>query len=338
MSAWATRCNACGTAFRVAEEQLAASEGYVRCGKCDAVFNARSTLFDLEPVQDQPADDTHSPLAAHGDSDALAAATTDSAPLASEPSIPPEPDGLEPIRAPSAADPVWVESPVDSIPDQARAEPAWSAAPDPDPVPAMPADPNARMLDLLGAAVPAAQAAGAATAAPGAAEWPSLRPPAPRRRQATAGRGLVGGVLVGLLAVALPLQWVWIERDALRARWPAFDAALLQHWPSLPSAGWQRLEGLGVLSSALKATPQGGAYQLELVLHNRAPHPLAMPWLDLSLADAQGRALLRRALEPSALGSSAPLRPGEQRRLAAVFRVDKTSAAVTGYEIGLFHP
>ena len=43
----ATRCNACGTSFRVSEEQLAISEGYVRCGRCDAVFNARANLFEI---------------------------------------------------------------------------------------------------------------------------------------------------------------------------------------------------------------------------------------------------------------------------------------------------
>lgn len=44
----ATRCTACGTIFRVVQDQLKVSEGWVRCGRCDAVFNALEGLFDLE--------------------------------------------------------------------------------------------------------------------------------------------------------------------------------------------------------------------------------------------------------------------------------------------------
>ncbi|MEW6099274.1 MAG: zinc-ribbon and DUF3426 domain-containing protein [Pseudomonadota bacterium] len=44
----ATRCTACGTAFRVVQDQLRVSEGWVRCGRCGEVFNAIEGLFDLE--------------------------------------------------------------------------------------------------------------------------------------------------------------------------------------------------------------------------------------------------------------------------------------------------
>jgi predicted Zn finger-like uncharacterized protein len=36
----ATRCTDCNTVFRVVQDQLKVSEGWVRCGRCDAVFNA----------------------------------------------------------------------------------------------------------------------------------------------------------------------------------------------------------------------------------------------------------------------------------------------------------
>jgi len=44
-----TRCPECGTRFRVSEEQLAAHEGLVRCGRCRNVFNARERLEAEEP-------------------------------------------------------------------------------------------------------------------------------------------------------------------------------------------------------------------------------------------------------------------------------------------------
>ena len=44
----ATRCLSCGTVFRVGEEQLLASDGWVRCGRCNSVFNAAEVLFDID--------------------------------------------------------------------------------------------------------------------------------------------------------------------------------------------------------------------------------------------------------------------------------------------------
>ena len=43
----ATRCTSCGTVFRVVQDQLKVSEGWVRCGRCNEVFNAIEGLFDL---------------------------------------------------------------------------------------------------------------------------------------------------------------------------------------------------------------------------------------------------------------------------------------------------
>ncbi len=47
-----TRCPACGTAFRVLPDQLRVSNGWVRCGDCREVFNARQTLTDPDGAED----------------------------------------------------------------------------------------------------------------------------------------------------------------------------------------------------------------------------------------------------------------------------------------------
>ena len=47
----ATRCNACATVFRVVRDQLRVSDGWVRCGRCNAVFNATDDLFELDEGQ-----------------------------------------------------------------------------------------------------------------------------------------------------------------------------------------------------------------------------------------------------------------------------------------------
>lgn len=42
----ATRCPACGTVFRVVQDQLRVSQGWVRCGRCSEAFNALEAMVD----------------------------------------------------------------------------------------------------------------------------------------------------------------------------------------------------------------------------------------------------------------------------------------------------
>lgn len=49
MSLPVTQCPECATRFRVTAEQLEAHEGIVRCGRCNAVFNASEHFHDGEP-------------------------------------------------------------------------------------------------------------------------------------------------------------------------------------------------------------------------------------------------------------------------------------------------
>jgi predicted Zn finger-like uncharacterized protein len=45
-----TRCPACATVFRVTEAQLASRQGFVRCGQCAKVFDARASLLTEAPA------------------------------------------------------------------------------------------------------------------------------------------------------------------------------------------------------------------------------------------------------------------------------------------------
>ena len=44
-----TQCPECGTRFNISQQQLEAYHGMVRCGRCQAVFNAVENLYDDEP-------------------------------------------------------------------------------------------------------------------------------------------------------------------------------------------------------------------------------------------------------------------------------------------------
>ncbi len=94
----ATRCTHCGTIFKVVQDQLKASDGWVRCGRCNEVFNAMPALFDL---------DTESPP-----------------PRVSAPTEP-QPSPPEPEAGPDSQPSGWVhteaDSPIDPIPQPTQA-------------------------------------------------------------------------------------------------------------------------------------------------------------------------------------------------------------------------
>jgi predicted Zn finger-like uncharacterized protein len=61
-----TRCPTCGTAFRVTEQQLAVRDGQVRCGRCDTLFDAITTLSSdpvTRPPRDKPTPPTSGSMA-----------------------------------------------------------------------------------------------------------------------------------------------------------------------------------------------------------------------------------------------------------------------------------
>lgn len=72
----ATRCPACGTVFRVVQDQLRVSQGWVRCGRCSEAFNALESMIDLTAPR----------TAAEP-----AAGLVRQAPAAAEPEVPPAP-------------------------------------------------------------------------------------------------------------------------------------------------------------------------------------------------------------------------------------------------------
>ena len=53
-----TCCPSCGTKFRVVADQLRISEGWVRCGRCQEVFDASQALEALPAAPVAAAPDT----------------------------------------------------------------------------------------------------------------------------------------------------------------------------------------------------------------------------------------------------------------------------------------
>lgn len=147
------------------------------------------------------------------------------------------------------------------------------------------------------------------------------------------------GLLCGLALAALGLQATWQFRDALVARYPQLRADL-QAFCAVAQCEikpWQRLDSFSVDASALSQAGSGHHYKLALTLRNKSEYELALPWVELSLTDANGQLIARRALAPKDFNLS-------QDALAAATELPVQTLlttgdkAVSGYSVELFYP
>lgn len=136
----ATRCTACGTIFRVVQDQLRVSEGWVRCGRCAEVFDAREQLFDLDREAPPPWPAPSPESEFEPSHDAPAFVREQPAPSRNAPAVmPPAPAPAAPaVHASAHAAPHHaVRRPID-VAAERRAAPSPAAAPayTPSPAPA----------------------------------------------------------------------------------------------------------------------------------------------------------------------------------------------------------
>ena len=306
----ATRCSACGTVFRVVQDQLKVSEGWVRCGRCSEVFNALEGLFDLTretppeapidlpPQGARPAADT-----ALGDKIDAQLKRTRPSDHATAPAISPR-DRLDFPDAqfgPDIADDDTGEAP-------AIAAPGAEAMPEDAPAPEAPPEFVQR--------------------AQRAARWQSGRM-----------RALQGAALV-LLAALLGLQAAHHERDLVAARWPALRPALSAWCAAMACTieAPRRIDDIAVESTALtRAASDLEAFRLSVVLRNRGTIAVAQPSIDLSLTDPNGQLIARRMLAPRDLRiASAAIEPGAESTTQLLLSAG--AARVTGYTVEIFYP
>jgi predicted Zn finger-like uncharacterized protein len=355
----ATRCTACGTIFRVVQDQLRVSEGWVRCGRCAEVFDAREQLFDIDagvpPPWPRPA-----------------ATTAPTAQTEAEPPPQAQLEAQEPIAASSIEtrndEDERLERPAPHAeaetfalsPDaDERREPYWgdeatAAAPMPPAVEqphAAEADhrhqsqpPHDVLIDprLVALAAQVAEREQSATTPPSeaAAEEPSfLRQHHAAARWQHPRVRLALGLCAGLLLAVLLLQLIWHFRSAIAALYPPSAPALhaLCNIAGCELQPWRRIDALAVENSSLTQAGSGNHYKLTVQLRNKAHYALALPWIDLSLSDASGAPVLRRMLKPTDFNlSKTSMSPDGEEQLQLVFSTG--TQRVSGYSVEIFHP
>ena len=331
----ATRCSACGTVFRVVQDQLRVSEGWVRCGRCSEVFNALEGLFDLAGTsgpmplaREAHAHERVEPTSAPVPLDIDAGSDIDDAatPTQADDALP----GPLPF-ADSHADShaaLHADSQVDTL-DDARGESGFGRS-----------RPRSRFDDigLVDSIVPEGVAAAAMSIDEGA---PSFLVAAERTAQwqrPRVRRSL--WLAASLLAMLLAAQTALHQRDSLAARWPVAAPVLsvLCEWTGCTVDAPHNLEALAVESSGLTRVEPAPLYRLQVTLRNRGAWPALTPAFDLTMTDLRGEVVARRVLRAGDFGAPAPRQIAGGAEYAVNAVLDLGDVRVAGYTIELFYP
>jgi predicted Zn finger-like uncharacterized protein len=326
---FATRCTSCGTIFRVVVDQLKVSDGWVRCGRCHAVFNAEQGLFDLEhdapPAWDEPAaaDDTPATEAPEQS-------------FSSRDQALPEPsdEWTAPLGAGAAA--------------RASLESTPAFADDRTPLPSERQEPAFDMA--------ATRLEGAFTAQREHIDGPELLEPmtdsasAPgfvlqaqrKERWQSMPVRLMLGLLSLLLVLGLATQTTQHFRNLIAAQWPMARPGLIRYceWAGCSVEPLRHLASVRIDSSALNAverTDAPEALTLTVTLKNQGSLPVAMPAVDLTLSGTDGEVISRRTLLPTDF-NAAPLQLAPETDAPLQVHLAVDGPKVSGYTVEVFYP
>lgn len=326
----ATRCAACGTVFRVVQDQLKVSEGWVRCGRCSEVFNALEGLFDLEreaaptwtpsqrgalPLLPASADEHAAQSAAAaaqsgGDDGDHEAADTNSS--IQDTQIDTRVDSRIDTRAPDH------DVGADAGADDANAEVVRGEGSD--------FNDSAQGDDALAATAELSPTF--LRRAERDARW--QRPPVRLALALTASA-------LGLLLIS---HAALLHRDAIAAHWPGATPLVTALCAPLGCRiePLRRLEGLAVENSGLTQLDNASLYRLQVSLRNRDRVALQTPALDLTLTDSRGDIVARKVLSNRDFGADSPAQVAPESELALQVVLDAGERRVTGYSIEIFYP
>ena len=332
----ATRCTSCGTVFRVVQDQLKVSEGWVRCGRCNEVFNAIEGLFDLE--RDAPPN-WKPPVAA-----SVPLAATVTAAFEVQPEPPDDDDEVFPLCdgdriharffQPEQAD-------VDQTPAQAVKQRDRVDFADARFNTALLADGKPDTSGKKGTGIARSSVKEARAKLEAARRGPGFVHQAKQRERwrSPAMRAMLS-LLALLLIGGLVSQTAFHFRDLWAAQWPITRPWLAKgcEWLACEITAPRRIDDVTVESSSLSPAPGSNGYRLAIVLRNRGALSLAMPWIDLRLTDSAEQLVARRALTPGDFRvNPAVLTPGSESSLQLLLS-SSDPRRISGYTVEIFYP
>lgn len=327
----ATRCTSCSTVFRVVQDQLRVSSGWVRCGRCGEVFNAIESLVDLDVERPD------SPVSVHGsrvmedlarfsgvvdeERTATSAAPRElPTPGETMTSAPATEVGAERVELSAPIDPDRRSEP---LPVDTSSVPAPLASGAKETEAAAPSD----------GAVPAPEADDAS----GTPRFVRQADRAARWRHPWVRAALSTGVVLAF--GGLIWQMLWSHHDWIATRWPIAKpvVAVFCAWSGCRVEPPRLLDALAVDSSGLVRATGASGYRLAVTVRNRSELRVRAPALDLTLTDTAGTVIARRVVGLAELGeASDSVGPGGELSASALLRVD--GATVSGYTVEIFYP
>lgn len=320
-----TSCPECRTAFRVSQDQLGLRRGLVRCGKCNAVFNAYDTL--LAELEEPPATTVFSGEPAH---DALAGTA-----LGLEPS-PPRVDQAVPTIQDASA----VQAPADAAAEEIANEASEKATEKA--TEAATEEPEARRSEDAAPAGDAfAPPAGETADAILLSELPNRRagkPPLPRWKT------LLYALAILALAATLVLQTAYFLRaelvSALPDARPALERLCQMAGCRVPLP--RKLDKQAIAAANLEHDPeQKSRVRLTFLLANRTGQAQAWPHVSLTLTDVREAPVARKVFPPERyLPEGTPIPAGMARGSEREVRLelDIGNLAATGFALSLVYP
>lgn len=330
----ATRCTSCGTVFRVVQDQLKVSEGWVRCGRCNEVFNAIEGLFDLErdaPPNWKPPPAPPAPPAA-------------SIAESYEAQEPPDDDEVFQLSdgdrvhsrffQPEQED--VEQTPAQSVKERDRfdfADARFNTA--------LLADGKPKATAKGSSGIPRSSVKAARARQEAARRGPGFVQEARQReRWRSPGMRALLSLLALLLTAGLLGQAGHHFRDLWAAQWPALRPALAQGcaWLGCELGPPRRIDDVVVESSTLSPAPGGIGYRLVVVLRNRGNLALAMPWIDVRLTDSSEQVVARRALAPSDFRVNPPVLAAGSENNLQVLLSSSDPRRINGYTVEIFYP
>ena len=291
-----TRCPECGTSFRITTDQLVSRQGKVRCGRCQHVFSALSSLVHTRDPVAHPPSGPVAPL----DANSSMVIDTLSRPLEEEIT-------LRPLAAEGEYD----------ASDLAPVDPGHETSPFTRPPRELVQGENSALTQEV-------------------VDYPA------RGKRRTSVLSLAG-VLLALLALAGQGAYFYRNQLALwqpdAKPWLALMCAKLDcriETPMDPQA-------ISIESSSLEADPgDRDLLQLNALLRNRSSLPQKLPYLELTLIDAQEAPLARRIIKPDEYGlrggASAPAPLGADGEYQIRLSVDASQVKANGYRLYAFYP
>jgi hypothetical protein len=152
------------------------------------------------------------------------------------------------------------------------------------------------------------------------------------------------GMSVPVLVLLFAAQALFHFRDAIAAHWPKTKPTLIK---LCAAAGCQvralqDVAALSIEASDLQADPaHKGLLILSATVRNRAPYPLAYPYIELTLSDAQDQPVVRRAFAPGEyISGAADPETGiaGNTELPVKLFIDASATTQAGYQVYLFYP